>query len=109
MRPDKFTLKAQEALQEAQNIAEEYGNQEILPEHLLNSLLRQEDGIIRPILKKIGIDPVSVEDQTEWTPRVKKAPQAAIGEQRKKNLPAGQSREIKPHQVIPMEDDFEDF
>ena len=64
MKLDKFTIKAQEALQSSQNIAEEYGNQEIVPEHLLLALLQQEDGVVKPILQKIGSDPKSIENQT---------------------------------------------
>ena len=63
MKLDKFTIKAQEALQSSQNIAEEYGNQEIVPEHLLLALLQQEDGVVKPILQKIGSDPKSIENQ----------------------------------------------
>jgi len=64
MELDKFTIKAQEALQSSQNIAEEYGNQEIVPEHILLALLQQEDGVVKPILQKIGSDPKSIENQT---------------------------------------------
>ena len=54
MRLDRFTIKAQESMADAQRIASEYGNQEIAPEHLLAALLEQEEGIIVPILKKVG-------------------------------------------------------
>src|SRR5205085_1060112 len=54
MRLDRFTIKAQEALQEAQRIAAENGQQEILPEHLLYALLQQPEGIVPPILQKLG-------------------------------------------------------
>jgi ATP-dependent Clp protease ATP-binding subunit ClpB len=54
MRPDRFTIKAQESMADAQRIASEYNNQEIGPEHLLAALLEQEEGIVVPILKKVG-------------------------------------------------------
>lgn len=54
MRFDKLTLKAQEAVQEAQNIAGKYNQQEITPEHLLLALIGQEGGVVPAILKKIG-------------------------------------------------------
>ncbi len=54
MRPDRFTIKAQESMADAQRIAGEYNNQEIGPEHLLAALLEQEEGIVVPILKKVG-------------------------------------------------------
>ncbi len=63
MRMDKFTIKAQEALAEAQNIAADSGQQQIEKEHLLLALLRQDDGITRPILQKIGVDPSSLENR----------------------------------------------
>ena len=53
---NRFTIKAQEALVEAQNNAQSNNNQTIEPEHLLLSLLEQKDGIIYPLLEKIGID-----------------------------------------------------
>ena len=54
MRLDKFTIKAQEALQSAQNLASEKQNPEISVEHLLLSLIKQTDGIVTPILQKLG-------------------------------------------------------
>ncbi|PSR36462.1 MAG: ATP-dependent chaperone ClpB, partial [Sulfobacillus thermosulfidooxidans] len=45
----------QEALADAQNIAREMQNQEITPEHLLAALIKQTDGVVRPLLEKIGI------------------------------------------------------
>ena len=55
MQPDKLTTKAQAALQEAQRIAHEYSHQEIDGEHLLAALIRQEDGLILPLLQKLGV------------------------------------------------------
>src|SRR5437879_1373928 len=57
MRLDKFTIKAQEAIQAAQSVADKLGQQEILPEHVLATLLDQEGGIIPPLLQKLGTDP----------------------------------------------------
>ena len=57
MRLDKLTIKSQEALQEAQHLAEKYENQQIEPEHLLASILRHDSGIAAPLLKKLGADP----------------------------------------------------
>lgn len=55
MRLDKFTIKAQEALQEAQGIAEKHEHQQIEPEHLLVALLQQSDGVVPQIFQKMGI------------------------------------------------------
>ena len=54
MRLDKFTLKAQEALQASQQVAERFGNQQIEPEHLMRAILEQKEGVIPPLLGKIG-------------------------------------------------------
>ncbi|MFH1739232.1 MAG: Clp protease N-terminal domain-containing protein, partial [bacterium] len=56
MRLESLTIKSQEALREAQRLAEEYHHQEISCEHLLLALLGQEEGIVPPLLKKIGVD-----------------------------------------------------
>ena len=63
MRFDKFTLKVQEALQEAQALANNYGHQALEVEHLLAALLVQPEGITGEILKKMGVDPQDVENE----------------------------------------------
>ena len=57
VRPDRFTEKSQEALQQAQSIAADAQQQEILPEHLLLALLQQTEGTVPPILQRLGADP----------------------------------------------------
>ena len=57
MRMDKLTIKAQDALQDSQHIAQENGQQQIDPEHLLMALLMQDSGIVAPILTKLGASP----------------------------------------------------
>jgi len=57
IRWDKFTLKAQEAMQRANELASEHGNPELLPLHLLGALLEDREGIVPPVLEKIGIAP----------------------------------------------------
>jgi ATP-dependent Clp protease ATP-binding subunit ClpB len=54
---DKLTIKAQEALQRAQELAVERGHQELTPEHLLVALLKQEQGVADALLRKLGVDP----------------------------------------------------
>ncbi len=56
MRFDKFTIKAQEALQAAQNLATEAQHGELQPLHLLVALLQDKEGIVRPLLSKLGVD-----------------------------------------------------
>jgi ATP-dependent Clp protease ATP-binding subunit ClpB len=57
MQPDRFTLKAQEAIQNSQMIATEYNHQYIDCEHLLLALLRQKEGLAPRILAKMDVLP----------------------------------------------------
>jgi len=74
MQFDKFTLKSQEAVQNAQRLAEDQGHQEIQVAHLLKAMLTQPDTIVVPVLKKMGIDPslvlVDLNKILEKIPRV---------------------------------------
>jgi ATP-dependent Clp protease ATP-binding subunit ClpB len=54
IRFDKLTLKGQEALQAAQSHAQEKNNPQVAPEHLLWALIEQKDGVVLPILQKLG-------------------------------------------------------
>ncbi len=54
MRLDKFTLRGQEAIQAAIELAERNQNQQVEPEHLLIAMLEQPEGIVRPVLGKLG-------------------------------------------------------
>jgi ATP-dependent Clp protease ATP-binding subunit ClpB len=60
IRWDKFTLKAQESVQRANELASEHGNPELMPVHLLAALLEDREGIVPPILEKIGMGPQAV-------------------------------------------------
>jgi ATP-dependent Clp protease ATP-binding subunit ClpB len=60
IRWDKFTVKAQEAVQRASQLASEHGNPELKPVHLLAALLEDKEGIVPPVLEKIGIGPQAV-------------------------------------------------
>jgi ATP-dependent Clp protease ATP-binding subunit ClpB len=61
MNFNKLTVKAQESVVEAQNLARTAGNPEVTAEHLLMALLRQEGGIVSPILNKLGVVPATIE------------------------------------------------
>jgi ATP-dependent Clp protease ATP-binding subunit ClpB len=56
IRFDKLTLKGQEALQSAQTHAQENGNPQVAPEHLLFALIEQKEGVVLPILQKLGVN-----------------------------------------------------
>jgi len=60
IRWDKFTVKAQEAVQRANQLASEHGNPELRPIHLLAALLEDKEGIVPPVLEKIGVGPQAV-------------------------------------------------
>jgi ATP-dependent Clp protease ATP-binding subunit ClpB len=73
-RFDKLTLKAQEAMQAAQEMAARYGQQQVQPLHVLWALLAQGDGVVPPLLEKLGVLPTQlaseVEKQVERLPKV---------------------------------------
>src|SRR5881398_2246196 len=62
MRIDKFTQKMQEALPVAQDLAAQSSHQEITNEHFLSALLDQVDGIVRPLLEKVGVNSNQLRD-----------------------------------------------
>ena len=86
IRWEKFTVKAQEAVQRGNDLASEHGNPELLPLHLLAALLEDKEGIVQPVLEKIGIGPQAVLSETyreiERLPKVSGggAAQATISE-----------------------------
>ena len=57
IRFDKLTIKAQEALQSAQEMAQKLNHQEVDCEHMLSALIEQADGLVRPLLEKLGANP----------------------------------------------------
>src|SRR5271169_5351608 len=52
---EKMTVKAQEALRQAQDVAARHENQQIEPLHLLEALVAQKDGVVSPLLARLGI------------------------------------------------------
>ena len=54
MRFDKLTIKAQEAVARAQELAQQRNNPELLPLHLLQALLEEKEGVVNPLLQKLG-------------------------------------------------------
>jgi len=77
MRLDKLTIKAQEALQAAQGLADQHGHQAVEPEHVLLALLTQKDGVVPPLLGKLGARPEALAQQVEAA--VAKIPQVRGG------------------------------
>ncbi|MDP9228539.1 MAG: ATP-dependent chaperone ClpB [Actinomycetota bacterium] len=60
MQQDRFTIKAQEAVAAAQRIASERSNSEVAPAHLLAALLEQDEGVVVPVVQRLGEDVESV-------------------------------------------------
>ncbi len=56
INPNKLTVKAQEALQAAIEIAGNYGNQQVEPEHLLAALIQDTEGAVLSVLRKVGVN-----------------------------------------------------
>jgi ATP-dependent Clp protease ATP-binding subunit ClpB len=106
MRLDKFTIKAQEALQAARDLADQRGNQEVAPEHLLHALLTQDEGVASAVLRKLGADPEALVGKTEGAlaelPKVRGATADIYVGRRLKDLldeAAKQSEELKDEYV----------
>src|SRR4051795_10725675 len=56
MQPDRFTIRSQEAVAAAQRLASEGSNPEVAPPHLLLALLDQDEGVVVPVLQRLGVD-----------------------------------------------------
>src|SRR6185437_3161709 len=65
MRFDKFTVKAQEAVVRAQELAQRRNHAEILPLHVLASLVAEEEGVVGPLLQKLGVNVQGLEQRIE--------------------------------------------
>jgi ATP-dependent Clp protease ATP-binding subunit ClpB len=94
MRLDKFTVKAQEAIQAAQSLADRQEHQTLEPEHVLAALLEQREGVVPPILGKLGARPESVQRAVEIElarlPKVRGAGGQYLGERLKGTLERAQ-------------------
>ncbi len=63
IRFDKLTIKGQEALQETQKLAESLQHAQLEPEHLLDVLIQQPEGIVTPLLRKLGVAPEALHEE----------------------------------------------
>ena len=64
-RLDKFTQKAQEAVQQTQAVADTTQSQVLYPLHLLIALAQEREGIVRPVLEKCGVQPDAIVSEGE--------------------------------------------
>ena len=78
MQMDRYTIKAQEALQSAQQMAQRSGHPELGTVHLFAALLAQEGGLVPPVLQKLGVDPAQMKLQA--IERLDKLPKQRGGE-----------------------------
>jgi len=65
IRPERLTVKAAEALQQASGLARERGNPVVNDAHLFHALLSQDDGIVVPLLQKAGLNVTRLKAETE--------------------------------------------
>jgi ATP-dependent Clp protease ATP-binding subunit ClpB len=79
MRFDRFTIRGQEAVQEAIGIAEKNQNQQVEPEHLLASMLEQKEGTLKPILGKLGASATTILNDVQAA--IAKFPKVSGGQQ----------------------------
>ncbi|MBI3940013.1 MAG: AAA family ATPase, partial [Acidobacteria bacterium] len=85
MRLDKFTIKGQEAVEAAANLASSFGHQQIEPAHLLLALLQQKEGTVAAVLAQLEVDSGKLQAETERMlqalPKVSGPSQTYISEQ----------------------------
>lgn len=79
MRFDRFTIRGQEAIQAAIGVAERNSNQQVEPEHVLLAMLEQKEGVVRPILGKVGVNVAPV--ISELQAAIEKMPKVTGGQQ----------------------------
>ncbi len=99
IRFDKLTIKAQEALQAAQEIAQKLNHQEVDGEHLLSALIQQPDGLVRPLLDKLGLNPDAIvhklDEELNRRPQVHGAGETFLSKSLRHALDSAQSHANK--------------
>jgi ATP-dependent Clp protease ATP-binding subunit ClpB len=103
-RFDKLTIKAQEAVQRAQSLAADRGNPELDPLHLLSALLAESEGIVRPVLEKIGVNVGQLSRLVDS--EIGRMPQASGGSQPNPNRASMQVLEASVKESAAMKDEF---
>ncbi|MDX2441282.1 MAG: Clp protease N-terminal domain-containing protein, partial [Desulfobacterales bacterium] len=92
MQFDKFTIKSQELIQNAQTLASKHNNPQIEPEHLLGTMLSEPEGIAGSMLKKLGVSPGVVDQEValaiDKLPKVNQAGDVYISQRTKALLDA---------------------
>jgi len=91
IRWDKFTIKAQEAIQAANDLASQHGNPELEPVHVLAALLADREGIVLPVLERIGASSDAI--LTQARAQIERLPKVSGGG-------ATQAHTSPPHIVV---------
>ncbi len=99
IRFDKLTIKAQDALQAAHAVAQKLNHQEVDCEHLLTALIQQPDGLVRPLLEKLGLQPDDLlrqlDEDLHRRPQVHGAAETFLSKSLKQVLDSAQSHADK--------------
>ncbi|WP_254510514.1 ATP-dependent chaperone ClpB [Anatilimnocola floriformis] len=103
-RFDKLTIKAQEAVSAAQNLAGERGNPEIDPLHLLSTLLDEKEGLVAPVLEKIGVRLPQLSQQVAG--ELNRLPKSSGGSQPNPNRALSQVLEGSAKEAEQLKDEF---
>jgi ATP-dependent Clp protease ATP-binding subunit ClpB len=103
-RFDKLTIKAQEAVSGAQNLATDRGGSEFDPLHLLAALLVEQDGLVRPLLEKIGVNVGQLDRMVEG--ELNRLPKVSGGSQPQPNAALRQVLEGSSKEAATMKDEF---
>ena len=104
MRFDRFTVKAQEAVQVAREIAEQHQHSEITTEHLLSALLAQKDGIVVPVLQKLGANVTAIRKELQGS--LEKAPKVSGGLERYLSSSTRQALEAAWTEASQLKDEY---
>ena len=103
-RFDKLTIKAQEAVQRAQTLAADRGHPELDPLHLLSALVAETEGIVRPVLEKIGVNVGQLGRQVDG--ELGRMPEVSGGSQPNPNRTTVQVLEQSVKESAAMKDEF---
>jgi ATP-dependent Clp protease ATP-binding subunit ClpB len=103
-RFDKLTIKAQEAVAEAQSLASERGNSELDPLHLLSTLVGEQEGLVRPLLEKIGVNLRQLEAMAEG--ELGRLPKVSGGSQPQPSAAMRQVLDAADREASTMKDEF---
>ena len=63
--PNRWTIRTQEAFSAATDLANAQSNPEVTPDHLLAALLRQDEGVVLPVLTKVGRQPLALRNAAD--------------------------------------------